>query len=236
MEQDTKSIKAAITKNYLLSIVGGGGGVALLILLYLLKPFPDFGLKSALYLSALTFLMAMWIAVWVIIMQTTVSLERLIKESQNVEQESEKIFRSSLLKAIQRLEEKSKNLDQYCRQVVVAAHVHDVFITEMDIRDWQALLDEKTWSLNVNTKIRNQLVRADIWTIRQLVSISVSALVERTGMGEISLQKLRDALHSKCRYLHLELLYVDQAGPEYLDHKEPLLSIFDETTTKEEER
>lgn len=92
MEQDTKSIKAAITKNYLLSIAGGGGGVALLILLYLLKPFPDFGLKSPIYLSALTFLMAMWIAVWVIIMQTTVSLERLIKESQNVEQESEKIL------------------------------------------------------------------------------------------------------------------------------------------------
>jgi site-specific recombinase XerC len=41
-----------------------------------------------------------------------------------------------------------------------------------------------------------------------LISIPTETLVEKTGLGEKSLNKLRDALRKKCRYLHFELLYI----------------------------
>lgn len=209
MKKTVKPIAKTLKRNYLLSILGGIGGVGILQFLYHISPCEGMTTKFALYLLALTFLLAMWICVFVILIQTTIAYESQNKDIENSKIENERLAHTNLLRAVQRLEKKTQNLDDYCRQIVSSIRVHESFVEEMDLRDWQDLLDQSSWSININTKIRNQLVRSDIWTIRQLVSLSVDELMEKTGMGDMSIGKLRQALHQKCKYLHLELLYAD---------------------------
>ena len=78
----------------------------------------------------------------------------------------------------------------------------------MSFDEWWAMLNQKIMTLNVERRVKNRLFRNNIWTIRQLVSIPTETLVQKTGLGEASLNKLRAALRKKSRYLHLELLYL----------------------------
>lgn len=237
MEHENRTIKKIIKRNYLLVILGGIGGIALLMLLYYLMPYTDYNLPKAVYLTALTFLFAMWLSVWIILIQTTAALEHQTDNIETVRAERSNLSQENLRRSIQYLEKQVCNLEEYCRQVITSVRVYDTFVHDMGIDDWHSLLDEKIWSLEVNRKIKNQLIRANIWTIRQLVSLSVNSLTERTRMGEMSLNKLRDSLHSMCKYLHLELLYVHENGADYHAPKEKLLQIFDdEANLKKEEQ
>lgn len=235
MQQEKQVIEKIIKRNYLLVILCGLGGTALLMFLYRIVPFTDHSAEHAVYIAVLTILVAVWLSVWIVLIQTTISFERQTREIESGRAESHKLSQENLQKSIQRLEYQIHNLDEYCRQVLISIRVHDLFVNDMGMDDWQALLDEKTWTLDISRKIQNQMIRANIWTIRQLVSLSVDSLVERTGIGELSLIKLRESLHSKCKYLHLELLYIDPNGPDYRVAVEPRLEIYDDVKIEEEE-
>lgn len=98
------------------------------------------------------------------------------------------------------------------RSMITSSHAFYIRVNDMTYDEWCAMLEQKVIALDLDTRIKNCLVRSNIWTIRQLVSLTTEELVKKTSLGEISLNKLRVALRKKCRYLHLELLYI--ASPD----------------------
>lgn len=172
-------------------------------------------------------ILLMWVFVGFLSFRVSLAIDNFCAYSERKYDEARCSPAADLMPAIRRVEKRTKELDDYCRQVVASIRVHESFVEGMDIKDWNDLLDQSSWSICVNTKIRNQLIRSDIWTIRQLVSLSVDELMDKTGMGEIAVQKLRRALHAKCKYLHLELLYAETDSPIHKCPDDDDVGLFD---------
>lgn len=176
-----------------------------------------------LIIAILLALYALWVYSYEYIVGKSAALDEKIEK---IIVEQNELYNQSVDKLIgvsDLLYEKIKNYEEYGKTIVASSRAYDLLVDDMSVYEWCDMLDQKVWSLDIDTKIKNLLIKNDLWTIRSLVSISTEELVERTGLGDTSIKKLRKALRMKCKYLHLELLYID----ETIDYKKPERELLD---------
>lgn len=200
MEQHTKITKAMSLRPLILISLMGILLIVAQILFVLNFEIPGSRYDSLIHIAIISIYLLFWIYTFLFIRNA----------SKDLEKESDR-YMDSILKTqaeIAKAEVAANEKIKEVRSLITASHAFYINVNDMSFDEWWAMLNQKVMTLNVERRIKNRLFRNNIWTIRQLISIPTETLVEKTGLGDTSLNKLRAALRKKCRYLHLELLYL----------------------------
>ena len=200
MEQHTKITKAMSLRPLILISLMGILLIVAQILFVLNFEISESRYDSLIHIAMIFIYLLFWIYTFLFIRNAWKDLE---KESDR--------YMDSVLKTQAEIAEAEVAANERIKEVrslITASHAFYINVNDMSFDEWWEMLNQKVMVLNVERRIKNRLLRKNIWTIRQLISMPTETLVEKTGLGEASLNKLRAALRKKCRYLHLELLYL----------------------------
>lgn len=204
MTQNRRFSKALSLRPLILVIVLGALLIIAQVLFILTFCLPGVRYESFVQIIVISLYLIFWIYTFVFIKNAKDELE--IETEYNISLISQKSIE------ISETERDVTNKIHEFRSMITASHVYYIKVDNMTFDEWWEMLNQKVLNLDIDTRIKNSLFRNNIWTIRQLVSMTTEELIDKTGLGDISINKLRAALRRKSRYLHLELLYI--ANPE----------------------